>query len=365
MHLICDHLRGAEPTTVVWLAHGRELLEQAAAEFEKAWGSLGNREISVTRAWGSGVVPIPPANDGLMVMSLEKATAVSKTDSSFLDRLGLVTTLTVFDEAHQAVAPTYRRIADALSLRRDASLLGLTATPGRTWSDIAADEELARFFAKQKVVLEVDGYTNPVTGLIDQGYLAHPTFSTVAAESGMLLSDTDRANLIDAYELPDRIVAAIGESAQWNLQVVRTVVGLAERHRRILLFAASIEHSRVLVALLASLGLDAEQVTGESTPRHRDKVIARFKGSGPRPMVLSNYGVLTTGFDAPAASAAVIARPTLSLVLYSQMVGRVLRGPKAGGTPECEVVTVVDPTLPGFGNVADAFINWEDVWVAS
>ena len=75
-----------------------------------------------------------------------------------------------------------------------------------------------------------------------------------------------------------------------------------------------------------------------------------------------NFGVLTTGFDAPAASAALIARPTKSLVLYSQMVGRVIRGPKAGGTDRCEVVTVVDTTLPGFGDVAEAFTNWEDVW---
>ncbi|MEH0409495.1 hypothetical protein [Streptomyces scabiei] len=79
-------------------------------------------------------------------------------------------------------------------------------------------------------------------------------------------------------------------------------------------------------------------------------------------MVLCNFGVLTTGFDAPAASAAVIARPTKSLVLYSQMVGRVIRGPKAGGTDTCEIVTVVNPELPGFGDVAEAFTNWEDVW---
>jgi superfamily II DNA or RNA helicase len=79
-------------------------------------------------------------------------------------------------------------------------------------------------------------------------------------------------------------------------------------------------------------------------------------------MILINYGVLTTGFDAPATSAAIIARPTRSLVLYSQMVGRATRGVKAGGNAEAEIVTVVDPHLPGFGSVAEAFKNWEDVW---
>ena len=79
-------------------------------------------------------------------------------------------------------------------------------------------------------------------------------------------------------------------------------------------------------------------------------------------MVLCNYGVLTTGFDAPRTSAAVIVRPTRSLVLYSQMVGRAIRGPAAGGNEACEIVTIVDTALPGFGDVADAFSNWEDVW---
>jgi DNA repair protein RadD len=72
--------------------------------------------------------------------------------------------------------------------------------------------------------------------------------------------------------------------------------------------------------------------------------------------------VLTTGFDAPKTSGAIIARPTTSLVLYSQMVGRAARGPLAGGNEHAEVATVVDTGLPGFTSLVDAFHNWEDVW---
>jgi superfamily II DNA or RNA helicase len=362
MNIICNHLRMHEPTVVVWLARGRELLEQAAGEFERAWGALGNRDVRVVRMWGDTPVDLDGMTDGIVVLSLDKAVAAAKADPSFYDRLALQTTLTVFDEAHQAIAPTYSRVVEALTLRRDASLLGLTATPGRTWADISADEKLSEFFARQKVMLEIDGYHNPVTALIEQGYLARPNFRTVAAESGMQLSAADRRAVAAAFDLPDAMVDALAINEQWNLQVIRTILDLAEEHRRIILFAASVEHSRLLVATLSALGLDAEQVTAESSARHRDKVIARFKGPSSRPMVLSNFGVLTTGFDAPAASAAVIARPTRSLVLYSQMVGRVIRGPKAGGTPSCDVVTVIDPDLPGFGDVAQAFTNWEDVW---
>ena len=64
----------------------------------------------------------------------------------------------------------------------------------------------------------------------------------------------------------------------------------------------------------------------------------------------------------PEISCAVIARPTDSLVLYSQMVGRAIRGTESGGNAEAEIVTVIDENLKGFGEVADAFMNWEDVW---
>lgn len=362
MNIICEHLRQHEPTVVVWLARGRELLEQAAQEFERAWEKLGNRKVSVVRMWGEAPANLDGISDGIVFLGLDKGVAAAKSDQSFPDRLALLTTLTVFDEAHQAIAPTYRRIVQALTLRSDSSLLGLTATPGRTWSDISADEKLADFFSRQKVMLEIDGYANPVTALIDQGYLSRPDFRTVAAESGISLSDADRQALATSFDVPEYLVHQLTDSVQWNLQVVRTVLNLTKTHRRILLFAASVEHSRLLVALLTVLGVDTDQITAKSTSRHRDRVIARFKGQGSRPMALSNFGVLTTGFDAPAASAAVIARPTKSLVLYSQMVGRVIRGPKAGGTPTCDIVTVIDPELPGFGDVAEAFLNWEDVW---
>lgn len=363
MNLICDHLRTYEPTLVVWLAHGQELLEQAATEFERAWSQLGDRSVSVARMWGNAPTDLDGVNDGMVVLGLEKAVSTAKSKTEFLHTLSARSSLTVFDEAHQIIAPTFQRVVDALTIRPDASLLGLTATPGRTWADIAQDERLSDFFSRQKVMLEIEGYSNPVTALIEQGYLAKPTMRTVASEAGLHLSARDRELLARSFDIPPSIVEELARDEQWNLKVIQTIMELLEQqHRRILVFAASVDHCRLIAAVLSSVGVDAEFVTGESSARHRNQAITRFKGGGRRPMVLCNFGVLTTGFDAPAASAAVIARPTKSLVLYSQMVGRVIRGPKAGGTATCEIVTVVDPELPGFGDVAEAFTNWEDVW---
>ena len=154
----------------------------------------------------------------------------------------------------------------------------------------------------------------------------------------------------------------LGNDEQRNLRIVQRLLELLDTHSRILVFAASVNNALILASVCRGLGIEADAVTGMTDSGVREHLIRRFKRTGGGDRVLINFGVLTAGFDAPAASAALIARPTKSLVLYSQMVGRVIRGPLAGGTEHCEVVTVADTTLPGFGDVAEAFMNWEDVW---
>jgi superfamily II DNA or RNA helicase len=140
------------------------------------------------------------------------------------------------------------------------------------------------------------------------------------------------------------------------------VKSLINKHNRIIVFAMNVKHSNVLALALSAFGIEVYSISSDTDNQVRKNAIKRFKSDVDKPIILCNYGVLTTGFDAPKTSCAVITRPTDSLVLYSQMVGRVIRGPKAGGNEEAEIVTVVDTKLPGFDKVSEAFFNWEDVW---
>ena len=328
MHMVAEVLRRNEPSVVVWLASGKELLEQSVSAFDEAWRHLGTRPLEIGSMWGDSEPDLDRFADGFLAVGLAKAWAMlSQVDSDWATRLSSRVRLVVFDEAHQSIARTYRRISDDLTLDYRCALLGLTATPGRTWADIDADGELAEFFSGNKVTLDVP------------------------------------ARISSSLDIPARIVAALSMSEQYVTAVLGAIEELLGRdHRRVLVFAATVAHARVLTAVLVARGVRSEAVTGLTPARVRDRAIRAFRSDDEVPMVIVNFGVLTTGFDAPKASAAVIARPTKSLVLYSQMVGRVIRGPKAGGTDSCEIVTVVDPSLPGFGDVAAAFLNWEDVW---
>lgn len=362
MHLVARQLRRREPCLVVWLAFSEELCEQAASEFETAWRSLGDRPVDVHRFWGQRTVGIEQIRDGFLVAGLAKTYATAKRDMDFLMRLSDRSSLVVIDEAHQAIAESYRFVLDVLVERVEGSrLLGLTATPGRTWNEPDKDLELAAFFHRQKVTLEAPGYDNPVDYLIDEGYLARPTFESLAyAATG--LSDAALAALAVALDVPEEILTTLAEDEQRNMLIVHRTEQLTQEHDRIIVFAAGVAHARVLATVLRARGIEADALTATTPTGERARLVAKYKSGKPGPMVLCNYGVLTTGFDAPRTSAAVVARPTKSLVLYSQMVGRAIRGPRAGGNAEAHIVTVVDTALPGFGRLGDAFRNWEDVW---
>ncbi len=362
MHIVATHLRH-EPTVVCWLAQNAELLDQAADEFEKAWRYLGNRETGLVRFWGHRKPDVLDIRDGVIVAGLGKMSALDNREPATLLRLADSVSLTIIDEAHQAIAPTYAGILTALYSKRPRNaLLGLTATPGRSWSDIAEDRKLSDYFEGRKVTLEAEGYEDPVAFLIDQKYLARPEFCTLNSDAGINLSDADVSELSSAIEVPEQILDRLGTDAQRNLKILWAVEDLLTRHRRIIVFAPSVQSARMLAAILSLRGNEAFVVTGDSNNSERERIVRRFRSNSNSVMVIVNYGVLTTGFDAPATSAAVIARPTRSLVLYSQMVGRATRGTRAGGSDRAEIVTVVDPHLPGFGSIADAFKNWEDVW---
>lgn len=361
MSIVASHLRNQSDGLVIWLAATRELLEQALEEFNETWSAVGDRPISCVRFWSHHDPSLEHFRDGIVFAGLAKLNFYGRKRERIWD-LGDRTTMVVFDEAHQAVARTYRDVVETLITRNPKTpLLGLSATPGRTWGNPEADIAVAEMFHGNKVILDF-GTVNPIKGLMDEGYLATVEFSLMNVEPGIKLTSTDLSEIANNLDIPSHIALRLGQDTQRNLRVLQRILELSKAHTRIIVFAPSVENARLIASVCRAVGLEAESITSETASIERSRIIARFKRSDATHRVLVNYGVLTTGFDAPAASAALIARPTKSLVLYSQMVGRIIRGPRAGGTERCEVITVVDTILPGFGDVAQAFLNWEDIW---
>ena len=356
--------RHAEGKVFIWLAASEELCEQAAQGLTQAWQSLGNRPADVHRYWGSADLEFDALDEGFVVAGLRKLWAAADSrlragEPGFLTELGHKTAGIVFDEAHQAIAPTYKFVAEQLTIDNP-PLIGLTATPGRTWRLDGNDYDLAEMFGERKVTIDPRGHDNPVTFLITRGYLAAPEFARVDVDLGV-----DVREPAGAADYREDDLRAIGNDPAWQARIVELTLDALSRHDRVIVFCPSVRSARDAAREVDGAPRRAAAIVASTPGPERAAQIAAFRAGGGKPMALFNYGVLTAGFDAPKTSCAIIARPTTSLVLYSQMVGRAMRGRQSGGNRRCEILTVADTQLKGFGSVAEAFVNWEDLWQQS
>lgn len=362
---ICRYLIENDNTNVIWFANTVELLDQAYLEFQRAWKHLGNREIDTYKYWGQSSIDLSKLRGSFIVAGIDKAYNSLLSNIGTMSSFANNTSLVIMDEAHQAIAPTYKLLLETIIVINKAGLIGLSATPGRSWNDPQEDGKLADFFFKQKIKLEIKDFDNPVDYLVEEGYLAKTINTPLLYKSGLELTEEDLNYLKQNFQLPSYILERISKDRLRNLSIISKIQQLIKKHQRIILFGITKKHAIVLNSLLTALSIDSKVLTSDTNSMDRKRIIDEFKikrSDNPVPKVLCNYGILTTGFDAPETSCAVIARPTDSLVLYSQMVGRAIRGIKSGGNEEAEIVTVIDESLPGFGDVAEAFINWDDVW---
>jgi superfamily II DNA or RNA helicase len=218
MNVVANYLRERDKGVVVWLAHSEELCEQAWDEFRKAWSALGIRNVPLIRYWGPYEEDLRNVQDGVIIAGLKKAYSRLLNDDGQFRALSTRDPLVVMDEAHQAIAPTYQLIIDQL-LRpmSSAQLLGLSATPGRTWNEPDADRKLSEFFATRKVTLKVDGYDNPVSYLIKQGYLAEPKFTQIEIAANIALTSDEQDRIRETFELPSSVLDRLGDNDQRNL----------------------------------------------------------------------------------------------------------------------------------------------------
>ena len=357
-HAACSLLSGAqaEGKVVVWLASTEELCDQAAEDLERAWSVLGNRPIAIYRFWGDSSLDLTDLESGFLVAGLPKLWAVSGKDVRLMRDLAEVTAGVIFDEAHQAIARTYRYLTEQL-LTYQPPLLGLTATPGRTSVINDADYYLAEMFSSNKVSIDPRGHGNPVTYLIRQGFLADPEFIPIEASSQVEISLPREGLDYTHSELQE-----LGDDQVWQKAISEVTLSALKMHRRVMVFCPSVNSVRECAKTVRERGVSAEIVLGQTPNEERKCSVDRFRQDSCEPMALFNYGVLTAGFDAPLTRCVVIGRPTTSLVLYSQMIGRAMRGYRSGGNRTCQIYTVIDTNIPGFGSVAEAFTNWEELW---
>jgi len=359
LNTVCQHLRQNPDSLVIWITASNELCEQASDEFEKAWGALGSYKATCYNYFGKSSLGLGGIDKGILIASVKRLyNRMNDKNPILFNLLSKNCSLLIFDEAHQCIAPTYKKTVDAIKdLSRYTYMVGLTATPGRGgFESSEEDKKLAEYFDNRKITMRQPGYESPVQYLIDNGYLANPLFHKL--KYTIPFSDRDE---IDRLKEEDAIyrLSLIDDR---NSAILQKVEEEYSKGKYIIVFACNMQHSINLSYALNFRGIPSVSVTSsvDSNPDVRREKIDRYKSGEVR--VIVNYGILTTGFDAPKTNAAIIARPTQSLVLYSQMIGRAMRGEKSGGNKECDVYTVQDE-IKQFTNANYAFMNWNGNYI--
>jgi superfamily II DNA or RNA helicase len=336
---------------VLWLAHRHELLEQAKSTFAE---KLAYKDIFEQRPYFnyriiSGIHDKPiniQQTDDLIISSKDSIKAgfnhlynnwiKNNTDEIFL----------VIDEAHHATAKTYRQIIN--NIKNSVSrfqLLGLTATPFRT---AEIEQGLLKKVFPDDIVYKIDLRT-----LIRLGILSEPHFEEVNTGLNFIkeLSEEqiEQLNYFDIDNIGAEIAKTIAENKERNYTIVSRYVNNKNKYKQTIVFALNIDNAIALNAMFKKQGVKSDfvistvkdQVTGVaiSSKENKEKIAKFRKGEIE---VLINVNILTEGTDVPNVQSVFLTRPTISSILMTQMIGRGLRGLKAGGTKEAYIVSFID-----------------------
>ena len=358
-----DETDHSQRRAILWLAHTEELCEQAHACFKQVWqGKPGSCPLMLVRFWGkfttdlSGhgdVVRELSARPCVLISTPHRIVAMLRAESQEASALiaGLMDALAIIvvDEAHRAAAPSYRAILDRLIANESpASVIGLTATPFRTEykSDpFEGTKELLDIFVD---LVEPDGTLgSDVRGRLQQmGVLARPVSLEISTKTNLRMPadvDPNREPFDEgSAERIDKALAIHADNTPRRLRILDYIASLArDPSALVLYFGPSVHDAEAMAYMIRSTTtLTSAVISAGTRESTRRSIVEDFKRGRVR--VLCNCEVLTTGFDAPRVTHVIIGRPTVSRVLYEQMAGRALRGPRFGGTERAHIVDCVD-----------------------
>ncbi len=346
---------------ILWIAHRQMLLDQAAESFQRfAYAEAMPHISEFTYRIVSGSsnhdrsIDISP-RDNILILSKDSIGRNLSVLDNWLK--GENEVYCVIDEAHHATAKTYRKIIKYVEMRvPNMKLLGLTATPFRT----AKEEQglLSKIFKDG-----VDESGNVVKGdlgityqiglkeLINARILSTPIFECKYTEedygADLGLDALEHIQRLDI--LPEELATEIASSAARNKLIVDTYVNKVKEYGQTIVFAVNINHAIALNKLFSKAGVKSDYIVSDIRDAITGVIISREDNEKKlqqyrdgKLQVLINVNILTEGVDLPQTKTVFLARPTVSKILMTQMVGRALRGTAAGGTAKAYIVSFVD-----------------------
>ena len=292
-----DAVKSWPGTKVLMMSHVAELIEQNAEKMLQHWpnaplgiytAGLGRRDLGEAITFGG-------------IQSLrQKGDLIGHIDIAIIDECHLI--------SHKDEGGYRSLLASLKEINPHLRVIGLTATPWRLGHGLICDGDAIFSDLIEPVTIEeliFKGYLAPLRSKFTDHCL---DVSAVAKRGGEFI--------------PGQLAKAVDSDDDVN-KIVSETLTRASHCRSILVFGTGVAHSDHLAQAFSDAGLSAACITGKTSKGERADLIRQFKAGELR--VLTNAEVLTAGFDAPNTDCLVIARPTMSPVLYVQIAGRGMR----------------------------------------
>lgn len=295
------HVAHEAPGRVLVMAHRDELIAQAAQKIERITGDRpavekGEDYSDETAAIGRAKVVVTS------VQTMSRPRRLARFDPGDYCRL-------ITDEAHHATAPSYKRVYAHFGQNKALRHLGVTATPQR--ADEAALGQVYR-----SVACNYD-----IRWGVDNGWLC-PVRQRVCVVDDL---DFSKIKTIAGDFAKAELEEILAQESILHAMAAPTVEMAGDRPT--LFFTVGKKQAHLIAAVLNRYkGRSAEAVTEDTPQDARRDIVRRYKAGDLQFLV--NCGVFTEGFDAPDTSLVVMGRPTKSIVVYTQCLGRVTRPPE-------------------------------------
>lgn len=273
---------------VLFLAHREELIDQCSAKLDDL--RINHGIIAASKQ--SRLLP----SEIVQVASIQTLYSRIKSKGRWTPQADLI----ICDECHRIRGKTWM---ETLAAYPRARVLGLTATPCRL-----DGKGLGAVFNDMVISTHTDE-------LIEMGFLIEPEHMKPSVR--LDLDVNTKGNDYDLDALADRMLD--GKIMADLVETYRTKTP----DKPAIIFACSVKHSKAIAEQYTLAGLPTVHVDGDTPKAERARIVEDFR-SGVLKRI-SNVNLYTEGFDAPHVEVVQLARRTMSMSLYRQMVGRVMR----------------------------------------
>ena len=289
------------------LAHVRELVEQNHRKYVELGLEAGIYSAGLNRK---------ESHQKVIFGSIQ---SIARAPADFFANFGLL----IIDECHRVSTDgdtQYEQVITALRAANPAiSVLGLTATPYRLGFGWIYEYHEPRGMRRSRHdrFFKKCIYELPLRTMIDEDYLTLP----VPIDSPVACYDFSSLKIQGASFVASQVEKLLRDQKRITPVIVKNIVELSADRMGVMIFAASVAHAQEVLKELPRFV--AAMIVGETESRDRADAIEAFKKRQLKYLV--NVSVLTTGFDAPHVDLIALLRPTESVSLYQQIVGRGLR----------------------------------------